>query len=117
MCIANMYIIFSFQTVMDIYNVENPEGIVLSMGGQLPNNIAMDLRLHKVCCILTYKFLTFSVLYAILETQIFRVLQNMQQMLKSSIPISLYDSGWFKIWLEFSIIWNTYRLLISPFIK
>lgn len=29
---------------MDIYNVENPEGIILSMGGQLPNNIAMDLH-------------------------------------------------------------------------
>ncbi|XP_054723164.1 CAD protein-like [Uloborus diversus] len=37
----------SFETVMDIYNIENPEGIILSMGGQLPNNIAMDLWLHK----------------------------------------------------------------------
>ncbi|GFT04194.1 CAD protein [Nephila pilipes] len=37
----------SFEVVMDIYNVENPEGIILSMGGQLPNNIAMDLWLHK----------------------------------------------------------------------
>ncbi|XP_055370971.1 CAD protein [Condylostylus longicornis] len=34
----------SFETVMDIYNVENVEGIILSMGGQLPNNIAMDLH-------------------------------------------------------------------------
>lgn len=34
----------SFEVVMDIYNVENPEGIILSMGGQLPNNIAMDLH-------------------------------------------------------------------------
>lgn len=33
----------SFEAVMDIYNVENPEGIILCMGGQLPNNIAMDL--------------------------------------------------------------------------
>lgn len=33
----------SFEAVMDIYNIENPEGIILSMGGQLPNNIAMDL--------------------------------------------------------------------------
>ena len=34
----------SFEVVMDIYNLENPEGIILSMGGQLPNNIAMDLH-------------------------------------------------------------------------
>ncbi|XP_067013440.2 multifunctional protein r isoform X2 [Anabrus simplex] len=34
----------SFETVMDIYNIENPEGIILCMGGQLPNNIAMDLH-------------------------------------------------------------------------
>lgn len=34
----------SFEVVMDIYNAENPEGVILSMGGQLPNNIAMDLH-------------------------------------------------------------------------
>ncbi|XP_060528701.1 CAD protein [Cylas formicarius] len=34
----------SFEVVMDIYNLEEPEGIILSMGGQLPNNIAMDLH-------------------------------------------------------------------------
>lgn len=34
----------SFEVVMDIYNIENPNGIILSMGGQLPNNIAMDLH-------------------------------------------------------------------------
>lgn len=34
----------SFEVVMDIYDAENPEGIILSMGGQLPNNIAMDLH-------------------------------------------------------------------------
>nr|MBE5724552.1 rudimentary [Cucujiformia] len=33
----------SFEVVMDIYKIENPIGIILSMGGQLPNNIAMDL--------------------------------------------------------------------------
>nr|NVI70451.1 rudimentary [Cucujiformia] len=33
----------SFEIVMDIYKIENPVGIILSMGGQLPNNIAMDL--------------------------------------------------------------------------
>lgn len=34
----------SFEVVMDIYNLEQPEGIILSMGGQLPNNIALDLH-------------------------------------------------------------------------
>ena len=29
---------------MDIYQLENPEGIILSVGGQLPNNIAMPLQ-------------------------------------------------------------------------
>lgn len=33
---------------MDIYELENPEGIILSMGGQLPNNIAMSL--HRQQC-------------------------------------------------------------------
>ncbi|XP_076180376.1 carbamoyl-phosphate synthetase 2, aspartate transcarbamylase, and dihydroorotase rudimentary [Ptiloglossa arizonensis] len=34
----------SFEVVMEIYDYEHPEGIILSMGGQLPNNIAMDLH-------------------------------------------------------------------------
>ncbi|XP_076085937.1 multifunctional protein CAD-like [Mytilus galloprovincialis] len=34
----------SFETVMDIYNLEDPDGIILSVGGQLPNNIAMQLH-------------------------------------------------------------------------
>lgn len=34
----------SFEVVMDIYEYEEPEGVILSMGGQLPNNIAMDLH-------------------------------------------------------------------------
>eukprot|EP00057_Strongylocentrotus_purpuratus_P012618 XP_011667092.1 PREDICTED: CAD protein [Strongylocentrotus purpuratus] len=38
----------SFETVMDIYESEDPTGIVLSMGGQLPNNIAMAL--HRQQC-------------------------------------------------------------------
>lgn len=37
----------SFETVMDIYTLEEPEGIILNMGGQLPNNIAMDLHRQK----------------------------------------------------------------------
>lgn len=38
----------SFETVMDIYELENPKGIILSVGGQIPNNIAMSLRRQKV---------------------------------------------------------------------
>ena len=34
----------SFEVVMDIYDQESPEGVILCMGGQLPNNIAMDLH-------------------------------------------------------------------------
>lgn len=34
---------------MDVYEKENPEGIILSMGGQLPNNIAMQLHRQQVC--------------------------------------------------------------------
>ncbi|ESO92555.1 hypothetical protein LOTGIDRAFT_190512 [Lottia gigantea] len=34
----------SFEAVMDIYLIENPDGIILSVGGQLPNNIAMSLH-------------------------------------------------------------------------
>ncbi len=35
----------SFERVMDIIELENPKGVVVSMGGQIPNNLAM--RLHK----------------------------------------------------------------------
>lgn len=33
---------------MDVYELENPEGVILSMGGQLPNNMAMAL--HRQQC-------------------------------------------------------------------
>ncbi|MEJ7732075.1 MAG: carbamoyl-phosphate synthase (glutamine-hydrolyzing) large subunit, partial [Polyangiaceae bacterium] len=35
----------SLESVLDIYEREKPEGIVVSMGGQVPNNLAM--RLHQ----------------------------------------------------------------------
>jgi len=35
----------SFERVMDIIDLETPRGVVLSMGGQIPNNLAM--RLHR----------------------------------------------------------------------
>lgn len=33
----------SFERVLDIYEKESPEGIIVSMGGQIPNNLAMKL--------------------------------------------------------------------------
>ena len=33
----------SYERVLDIYELENPNGIILSMGGQIPNNLAMRL--------------------------------------------------------------------------
>ena len=38
----------SFETVMEIYQFEEPDGLILSMGGQLPNNIAIPLHLQGV---------------------------------------------------------------------
>jgi len=38
----------SFERVLDIYEKENPKGIVLSMGGQIPNNLAMKLHRQRV---------------------------------------------------------------------
>ena len=35
----------SFERVMDIIDLEQPKGVIVSMGGQIPNNLAM--RLHK----------------------------------------------------------------------
>lgn len=35
----------SFERVMDIYDLEKPKGVIVSVGGQIPNNLAM--RLHK----------------------------------------------------------------------
>jgi len=34
----------SFETVTEIYEKEKPEGIIVSMGGQIPNNIAVKLE-------------------------------------------------------------------------
>jgi carbamoyl-phosphate synthase large subunit len=35
----------SFESVLEFYEFEQPEGVVVSMGGQIPNNLA--LRLHE----------------------------------------------------------------------
>lgn len=34
----------TFERVMDIIDLENPHGVVVSMGGQIPNNLAMKLH-------------------------------------------------------------------------
>ncbi|MEX0987113.1 MAG: carbamoyl-phosphate synthase (glutamine-hydrolyzing) large subunit [Bacteroidales bacterium] len=34
----------SYERVMDIHDLENPKGVIVSVGGQIPNNLAM--RLH-----------------------------------------------------------------------
>lgn len=38
----------SFERVMDIIELENPHGVILSMGGQIPNNLAMRLHGQQV---------------------------------------------------------------------
>lgn len=38
----------SLERVMDIYDYEKPLGVILSMGGQIPNNLAMKLHRAKV---------------------------------------------------------------------
>ena len=36
----------SFERVQDIYELENPKGIILSMGGQIPNNLALECHMN-----------------------------------------------------------------------
>ncbi|NIA03315.1 MAG: carbamoyl-phosphate synthase (glutamine-hydrolyzing) large subunit, partial [Nitrospirae bacterium] len=38
----------SFERVMDILDLENPKGVIVSMGGQIPNNLAMRLHAQDV---------------------------------------------------------------------
>ena len=38
----------SFERVLDIYEKEAPLGIIISMGGQIPNNLAMRLHRHNI---------------------------------------------------------------------
>jgi len=38
----------SFESVVDIYEKEKPIGVILSMGGQIPNNLALKLHRHGV---------------------------------------------------------------------
>ena len=38
----------TFERVMDIHDLENPHGTVVSVGGQIPNNLALRLDANKV---------------------------------------------------------------------
>ena len=38
----------TFERVMDIIELENPHGVIVSTGGQIPNNLAMKLDAQKV---------------------------------------------------------------------
>ncbi len=38
----------TLERVLDIYELENPEGIIISMGGQTPNNLALKLHNYGV---------------------------------------------------------------------
>jgi carbamoyl-phosphate synthase large subunit len=38
----------TFERVMDIIEYENPMGVIVSMGGQIPNNLAMRLRHQNI---------------------------------------------------------------------
>jgi len=38
----------SMERVLDIYEKENPEGVIVSVGGQIPNNLAVKLHQHGV---------------------------------------------------------------------
>lgn len=38
----------TFERVMDILDLETPKGVILSMGGQIPNNLAIRLHEHNI---------------------------------------------------------------------
>ncbi|MBT8136225.1 MAG: carbamoyl-phosphate synthase (glutamine-hydrolyzing) large subunit [Gammaproteobacteria bacterium] len=44
MCDRLVFDEISFESVMDLYEIEQPDGVIVSMGGQVPNSIAK--RLH-----------------------------------------------------------------------
>ncbi len=45
MCSRLYFDEITFERVLDVYEYEHPEGVILSMGGQIPNNLALPL--HK----------------------------------------------------------------------
>jgi carbamoyl-phosphate synthase large subunit len=43
-CDKLMFDEISFESVVDLYEREQPEGVIVSMGGQIPNNLALQLH-------------------------------------------------------------------------
>ncbi|HAH54601.1 MAG TPA: carbamoyl phosphate synthase large subunit [Flavobacterium sp.] len=48
MCDRLFFDELSFERVMDIIELENPKGVIISVGGQIPNNLAMRLDRQNV---------------------------------------------------------------------
>ena len=48
MCERLVFDEISVEVVLFLVAREAPTGVILSMGGQLPNNIALDLHRHRV---------------------------------------------------------------------
>ncbi|MBI2415143.1 MAG: carbamoyl-phosphate synthase (glutamine-hydrolyzing) large subunit [Candidatus Kerfeldbacteria bacterium] len=44
----------SLERVLDIIDFEQPHGTIISMGGQVPNNLALDLQQHRVTILGTH---------------------------------------------------------------
>lgn len=38
----------TLERVLDVYDRESPDGVIISTGGQIPNNLALKLKEHKV---------------------------------------------------------------------
>ena len=56
---------------MEIYELEQPEGLILSMGGQLPNNIAMPLHRQQVIILLRKVTILYLLYLRLLSTTYF----------------------------------------------
>ena len=48
MCVRLNFDELTFERVMDILELENPHGVIVSTGGQIPNNLALRLDAQKV---------------------------------------------------------------------
>ena len=38
----------TYERILDIYEMENPEGVIISMGGQIPNNLSIKFLINKI---------------------------------------------------------------------
>jgi len=70
----------SLERVLDIYELERSEGLIVSVGGQIPNNMAMDLHSYVLLCFRDlFSFLSFFLFLPPL--QLVCQLHNKQQQL------------------------------------